>query len=64
MAQTRDPIPERFDSLEEIQDFWDRRSTADYWDEMEEVDMELLPALKWKIELKKLFRSQRDMRQT
>ena len=52
---SKDEIPEKFESLEQIQDFWDTHSTADYWDEMEDVEMELSPALKSKIELRKLY---------
>jgi hypothetical protein len=55
MPKSKDRIPEEFRSIEEIQEFWDTNSTADYWDEMEDVDMQLLPALKSKLELKKLY---------
>jgi hypothetical protein len=56
MARGKDQIPEQFNSIEEIQDFWDEHSTTDYWDEMEDVDLQLSPALKSKLELKKLYR--------
>ncbi len=36
-----DPIPEEFATLEEAGEFWDTHSAADYWDEMEEVDIEI-----------------------
>lgn len=36
-----DPIPESFASLEEAAEFWDTHSVADYWDEMEEVEIEV-----------------------
>lgn len=36
----KDPIPEYFRSAEEAGEFWDTHSAADYWDEMEEVEME------------------------
>jgi hypothetical protein len=36
----RDPIPEHFESAEEAGEFWDSHSAADYWDDMEEVEME------------------------
>jgi hypothetical protein len=49
-------LPEEFKSVEEIQDFWDENSSAEYWDEMEEVELHLSPALKLKLELKKLYR--------
>ena len=49
-------LPEEFDSIVEIQNFWDANSSADYWDEMEDVDLQLSPALQAKLELKKLYR--------
>lgn len=49
-------LPEEFKSIAEIQDFWDTHSSADYWDEMEEVDLQLSPTLQTKLELKKLYR--------
>jgi len=55
MQKNKDEIPEEFETIEQIQDFWDTHSTADYWDEMEDVEMELSPALKSKIELRKLY---------
>ncbi|MDH4136053.1 MAG: BrnA antitoxin family protein [Anaerolineae bacterium] len=39
-ARDRDPIPEHFSSAEEAGEFWDTHSAADYWDEMEPVEME------------------------
>ena len=56
MPKNKVQIPEQFTSIEEIQDFWDAHSTADYWEEMEDVDMQLSPELKAKLELKKLYR--------
>ena len=56
MLTNKDPIPEQFHSIEEVQDFWATHSTADYWDEMEDVEMELSPALKTRLEMKKLYR--------
>lgn len=55
MPKNKDQIPKEFESVEEIQDFWDKHSTADYWQEMEDVDLQLSPALKSKLELKKLY---------
>ena len=55
MPKDKEPIPEEFKSVEEIQDFWDNHSTADYWDEMEAIDLELSPDLKSKLQLKKLY---------
>jgi hypothetical protein len=49
MGGNKDKIPEEFESLEQIQDFWDTHSTSDYWDEMDNIEMELSPALKSKI---------------
>ena len=54
MPKNKEPIPEEFNSIEEIQDFWNEHSTADYSDEMEDVDLQLSPALKSKLELRKL----------
>jgi hypothetical protein len=33
-------LPEHFNTLEEAGEFWDTHSAADYWDEMEEVEVE------------------------
>jgi hypothetical protein len=49
-------LPEEFKSIAEIQNFWDTNSSADYWDEMEDVDLQLSPVLQAKLELKKLYR--------
>ena len=49
-------LPEEFASIEEVQAFWDTHSTADYWDDMEDVTMQLSPALQTKLETKKLYR--------
>ena len=48
-------LPDEFKSIEEIQEFWDKHSTVDYWDEMEDVDLRLSPDFKAKLELKKLY---------
>ena len=37
----RDPMPDQTADIEEIIAFWDSHSTADYEDEMEDVDFEL-----------------------
>ena len=37
----RTPIPKEFRSLEEAGEFWDTHSATDYWDQMEDVDMEV-----------------------
>lgn len=39
--QTRDPMPDETAGIEEIIAFWDTHSTADYEDEMEDVDVEM-----------------------
>jgi len=49
-------LPEEFKSIAEIQNFWDTNSSAEYWDEMEDIDLQLSPALQAKLELKKLYR--------
>lgn len=56
MQKSKEPIPAEFQSLEEIQDFWDEHSSAEYWDEMQDVDIELSPSLKTRLELKKLYK--------
>ena len=50
----KEPLPDEFSSIEEIQEFWDHHSSADYEDEMESVEMELSDRLKAKIESRKL----------
>ncbi len=55
MSNAKTSLPETFSSLEEIQEFWDTHSTADYWDEMQDVEMELSPELRTKLQLKKLY---------
>ena len=37
----RDPLPEDFGSLEEFWEFWDAHSTADYEDQMEDMDVDI-----------------------
>jgi len=55
MPKNKKPIPDEFKSIAEIQDFWDENSSADYWDDMEDVDLQLSPSLKARLELKKLY---------
>ncbi len=50
----KQPLPDEFSSIEEIQEFWDQHSSADYEEEMESVEMELSDSLKSKIETRKL----------
>lgn len=40
MADNKDSIPGDFKSEEEAGKFWDTHSVSDYWDDIEEVDME------------------------
>ncbi len=40
MHKIKGPIPEHFNSDEKAGAFWDTHSAADYWDEMEEEEME------------------------
>ena len=37
----KDALPENFTTLEELSDFWDTHSTADYEDDTEPVDVEI-----------------------
>ena len=37
----RDPIPERFRTIEEAAEFWDSHDLADYWDLTREADFEV-----------------------
>jgi len=39
--KTRDPLPDQSASLEELIEFWDTHSTADYEDELEDVSFEI-----------------------
>ena len=55
MQKSKVEIPEEFESIEQIQDFWNTHSTADYWDEMDDVEMELSPELISKLEARKLY---------
>ncbi|NJL28061.1 MAG: hypothetical protein HC897_09240 [Thermoanaerobaculia bacterium] len=56
MPGSRTPIPESFASAEEAAEFWDCHSTADYDDLMEDVEMELSPVLRSRLERKKAYR--------
>ncbi len=40
MVKRKEAIPEHFKSDEEAGEFWDTHSAGDYWEEMEEVEME------------------------
>ena len=52
MAEYKSPLPEESASIEEVQEFWDIHSTADYQEEMEDVD----PKLRAKFESGRLYR--------
>ncbi len=62
MAKRKTPVPEEFHSIEEVQDFWDTHSSADYWDDMVDVEMDLSPALKARLETKKKVEPMRNTR--
>ena len=36
-----DPIPESFATIDAAADFWDSHDTADYWDEMQDVEVDI-----------------------
>ncbi len=40
MREKKNTIPEHFNSAEEAGEFWDSHSAADYWNEMEETEIE------------------------
>ncbi|MFW0860334.1 MAG: hypothetical protein AAGB97_09340, partial [Dehalococcoidia bacterium] len=40
LVNRKDIIPEHFNSAEEAGEFWDSHSAADYWNEMEEEEIE------------------------
>lgn len=40
ISKRRDIIPEHFNNAEEAGKFWNSHSSADYWNEMEEEEME------------------------
>ncbi len=43
-----EPIPDEFTSIEEAAEFWDRHSLADYWDQTQEVEIEVqAPRRQW-----------------
>jgi hypothetical protein len=43
ISHHRNPLPENFNSLKEFWKFWDKHSTADYEDFMEDIEMEINP---------------------
>jgi hypothetical protein len=40
-ADKRAPLPENFESIDEFQKFWGTHSSADYEDQMEDVDVDI-----------------------
>ena len=40
-SKKREPIPERFESVEEAAEFWDTHSLAGYEDQIHEVEIEV-----------------------
>ena len=42
MKKRIDPIPEEFESIEAAAEFWDTHDTADYWDLMQPVEVEII----------------------
>jgi len=55
MLENKKKLP-NFNSYEEAAEFFDTHSMSDYWDEMEEVEMELSSNLKEKLERKRFYR--------
>ena len=46
--KSKDLIPENFDSIEEAAEFWETHNLADYWDETQEVAVEVrAPRRQW-----------------
>ena len=46
--KSKDLIPENFDSIEEAAEFWETHNLADYWDETQEVVVEVrAPRRQW-----------------
>jgi hypothetical protein len=37
----KEPIPQEFSTLKQTADFWDTHSAADYWGDMEDVELEV-----------------------
>ena len=56
MSKNSTPLPQHFRSIDEIQDFWDTHSSADYWEDMDDVEMSLSPELQAQLDVKKLYR--------
>ena len=47
--KVRDPMPPPDSTLEEIGEFWDTHSLADYWDETHEVEIDGRPEIQIRI---------------
>jgi hypothetical protein len=41
MKKSRPPLPEHFDDLEQAAEFWDTHDSADYEDQMTDVEVEV-----------------------
>jgi hypothetical protein len=41
VSKVKDPIPADFETIEAAAEFWDTHSVADYWDEFQEVEIEV-----------------------
>lgn len=41
MKKSRHPLPEHFDDLEQAAEFWDTHDSADYEDQMTDVECEV-----------------------
>lgn len=49
--KAKDLMPEEFESIEEAAEFWDSHSLADYWDETQEVQIEVRAIRKQRVAL-------------
>ena len=50
-SKAKDLLPEEFESIEEAAEFWDTHSLADYWDETQEVQIEIRAVRKQRVAL-------------
>lgn len=47
-TKTKDQLPENFTSIDAAAEFWDTHSLADYWDQTQEVEIEVrAPRRQW-----------------
>ncbi len=47
----KDPLPDNFNSIQEAAEFWDTHNLADYWDETQEVEIEVRAARRQRVVL-------------